>query len=413
MRALWGFDARSVVTEVDSIVPTGPMSQSRGTGILSFMQVVYHTLEWHEYCTDWRAGIMSMNGQSQVPEGPVSRKRILFIELGEGISGLMMALPSIQALGLSNPQAELDVLTLSQCAPLLDGDSSIARIHTVAGEEELSDSSGCPVKRDVAEVLKSGAYDVVVSDSKHVEIRQLVENCGASVAVSDLLWSAPADKLVEEQALAMLAQRQLIDPHYINLVGRISLNEEEQKWARCWRGNNLVSRYSTVILNCSAKKPAHRWAPENFICVGQWLASQRHYNVVVFAEDDVALAAMISHEIGKEATILASVGIRQFAAVASLSSLVISADTDSARVAAASGARVIALFGPTSDARYGLRPPNVNICGPRTCTGCNPTGLSDLACRESGQCVLERESSCVNNVAPQLVIRAAERLLHW
>lgn len=342
-------------------------------------------------------------------------ERILFIELRGGMAEFMMALPSIQAVGRSNPRAELEVLTSPECAELLEGDPSVARTHVVKRDES---SVGPPdesfQQQEVERVLGKGSYDVVIVDAASARVRQSAESSGARVVISDLRGDASPDQLIEEQALATLAQRHLIEARYVNLVGRISLTEEEKKWARCWRGNNLAGRHQTVILNPTSGTPIKKWAAENFVTVGRWLDSRHHCNVVILSGDEPDLAARIGHEIGRGATILPKVGIRRLAAIANLSSLIISADSAPPRVAAASGAKAIVLFGPTSDVRRGLRPPHVNVRSPIQCGERDTAGFTDQSCWQLGQCVLDGggQSSCVNNIAPDVIIRTAERMLH-
>lgn len=347
------------------------------------------------------------------PSASRSFRKMLFVELPAGVDSLMIALPSIQALARSNTQSSLEVLTSAECAPLLQGDSLVSKVHIVSVDRSSADVSQQVVIKDIERLVNDGSYDLIVSDARNKEIERVLTSSRARIMKTSDLWLEPfPEQMIEERFLEILARENIIDPHYVSLVGKISLTPLETKWARCWRGNNLLERHPTVILDPNAEKTINAWAAENFINLGRWLVSRHHCNVVILSGDEPDLARVIGREIGKGATILAKCGLRQLAAISSLSSLIISTDAGTARVAAAAGSRAIVLFGPSKARIYGLRPPQVNICTPRACDERNRMDISEGEYVCAQKCALDFQGSCVNDIAPEVVMRAAERLLH-
>ncbi len=343
---------------------------------------------------------------------PSAAKRILFVELLGSLRGLMIALPSIHALARSNPHSQLEVLTTVECAPLLEPDPLVGKVHRISVDSSPVADIQKIQATEIENVLHARSYDLVVSDAPGEDILKIVEASTAGLRAASL-WQDPLrGQLVEEQFLQVLVREGLIDPHCVGSVVRITLTAQEEKWARCWRGNNLQERHPTVILNPLAGSTVDFWPIENFIAVGRWLASRHHCNIVILSGDDPGLSSGMGHEMGKTATILAKCGPRALAAIASLCSLVISPDTGPARVAAAAGPRAVILFGPTAPDKYGFRPPHINIRSPRLCQERNSSNYAESGGICSEQCVSQGQNSCLEDIAPEVVLRAAERALH-
>jgi hypothetical protein len=77
------------------------------------------------------------------------------------------------------------------------------------------------------------------------------------------------------------------------------------------------------------------------------------------------------------------------------------------RVAAAVGARIVVLFGPTAAARYGLDPPSIDLQGLPGCPHRRPTTITEQVCWWNATCPLADEGpACMADLAPARVVAA-------
>jgi hypothetical protein len=96
-----------------------------------------------------------------------------------------------------------------------------------------------------------------------------------------------------------------------------------------------------------------------------------------------------------------------FAAVGRRGGVVVGADTGPVRVAAATGARTVGLFGPTVAARYGLDPPSVDLQGLPGCPHRRPTAITEQVCWWDAACPLAADGpACMADLAPEAVLDA-------
>ena len=121
---------------------------------------------------------------------------ILFVELLGGLGDVLIALPAIQALARSHPEARLTALTFPPGAELLEGDPLI---HEVVQVPRPDSARPRRVREAVEELLARGDWDLVVSDTSYDGIDDLVRGCGASRAVANLWRFPPRDERVGER----------------------------------------------------------------------------------------------------------------------------------------------------------------------------------------------------------------------
>jgi hypothetical protein len=86
---------------------------------------------------------------------------------------------------------------------------------------------------------------------------------------------------------------------------------------------------------------------------------------------------------------------------------VVGPDPGPVRVAAAVGARIVVLFGPTAAARYGLDPPSIDLQGLPGCPHRRPTTITEQVCWWNATCPLADEGpACMADLAPARVVAA-------
>jgi len=123
--------------------------------------------------------------------------------------------------------------------------------------------------------------------------------------------------------------------------------------------------------------PAKRWDAERFAVVGRALAGSGHGVAVCGSAAEAPLAGAVARAIGPGAVSLAgTTDLPELAGLCALATLAVSNDSGLAHLAAACGARTVAIFGSTSpgwtaprgpDVRVVQRAPVCSPCFQRTC----------------------------------------------
>lgn len=130
---------------------------------------------------------------------------------------------------------------------------------------------------------------------------------------------------------------------------RVSYSEEESSWAEGWL-NKLGAMEPLIGFGPGATYgPAKRWPEERWVELGRRLAEKGGRVLVFGSTAEIDLCHRIVAGIGEAAVSCAGeTGIRQSAALLSKCRVFVSNDTGVMHLAAAAGARVVALFGSTN-----------------------------------------------------------------
>jgi len=109
------------------------------------------------------------------------------------------------------------------------------------------------------------------------------------------------------------------------------------------------------IVPGAARGPSKRWPPEHFIALGRALGRHEAGQILVFGSSvEVGLCGQIADAIGGEAVSMAGeTTIPQLAALLGMCATVVTNDSGGMHLAAAAGARVVAVFGLTDPSRTG------------------------------------------------------------
>ena len=140
-----------------------------------------------------------------------------------------------------------------------------------------------------------------------------------------------------------------------------------------------------VVINPVARRKSKLWPERNFAELADRLAEERNA-VIVFtgSTDDRAVNDRILSLMSKKAVNWAGeTTLKEMAALASLADLFITTDTGPMHLAAAAGAKVVALFGPTAPWRTGPYGPSHIVV--RTGIECSP--CFKRTCDDDVQCM--------------------------
>lgn len=327
---------------------------------------------------------------------------ILFVELLGGIGDVLIALPAIQALGRSYPEAKLTVLTFPPGSELLDTDPLIHRVVTAQKGE---------ARQAVEQLLAENSFDLIVSDTNYDGIDQMIQQHihqhTALRAVTNLWRSPPPHQFVSQRFTQLLLADGVISPDSVT-VSHLHLTPAELQWAKTTI--DAGSR-PLVFLIADAGMAIKRWPEESFIQLGQTLQQQYQARIIVPVGADSQQAERIAVGIGGTAKVWPRSSLRRLAAVLAQGNLVIAPDTGPARIAAALAVPTITLFGPSWYERYGQPSPHVNLQGYVECPERIIQNFTEQRCWYGGTCPFEQWNTCLEAISVDRVMTAATALL--
>ena len=257
----------------------------------------------------------------------------------------------------------------------------------------------------VKEVLETHAFDLIVSDTNHSGIAELLEHHSdihGTRTVTNLWRNPPDDERVGERFVQLLQRDGIIgeaDP-----TPHLFVSESARRGAE--EALEPLSR-PLVFLCPEAGMKIKAWLPERFVALGRCLQEVcRASLVIVGLGEDAASVA-------KELSALHLTGnLRDLAAALTCGDLMIAADTGPARLAAALGTPTLTLFGPSWAGRYGQAPPQVNLQGYPACRERVVANFTEQACWYAGVCPLGLGfDTCLETLSVEEVFAEARTLL--
>ena len=309
-------------------------------------------------------------------------RRILLIDLLGGLGDLIMVLPSIHALAEAHPGAALTVLTHAPGAPLLARDPAVAAVRTARMHDERA-----AVERALADL----APDLTVTTTRFDGIGELVEADAAARGtrvVANLWRRPPPDELVGERYQRILAAEGVIAGGV--RPPRIVLGDDERAAGREELGR--ARRHATSGHPPAREHPPTVLVPDAGMAVKRWPA-RRWAALAASLPPPVLSVGPVEGARELPPTALRGLAAR-FAAVGEAGGAVVGPDTGPVRLAAAVGARTIALFGPTLAARYGPEE-GTNLQGLPGCPHRRPTAITEQVCWWDAGCPLADEPACL------------------
>ena len=342
-------------------------------------------------------------------EGTGFMRRLLFVDLLGGIGDLIFALPAIQALGRSYPDAALTVLTFAPGSALLRHDPLVSRVVSARPKTAQRPHNA---RASVAALLARDRYEVIVSDTSYDEIPRLIAAHGAARAVTNLWRQPPLDQLVGERFVALLLADGIIAPQTVAAPHIYLTPREHDRARRLLSGTPRMADRPRVIVFAESGMPIKQWPAQCYVALGRALHHEYGAQILVLHDQRPALAAGIVAELGDEAArLVPHLGLRTLAALIAQADLFIAGDTGPTHLAAALGVPTITLFGPSWSGRYGHRAPHRDIQAFPACPLRWPADATTQPCWYSAVCPVRAWSTCLEEIAPKQVLAAAGELL--
>jgi heptosyltransferase-2 len=352
--------------------------------------------------------------------------RLLVVKLAD-IGDVLTATPALRALRTGLPQAHITVLTtprsvdalrgLPYCDDILSLDRfPYVRLWDAARPQALS-AAWTFYRR-----LRAGRFDTIVF-FHHITTRWGAVKHAALALASGASRRIGLDNGRGWYLTERVADRGFGDVHEVDywlevvaLMGvpaaagpmAMAIGDEERAWAsdRAPKGAIAVHPGSGGFV------VSRRWPPERFAMVADALIERYGLPVIlVGGPDERDLAQAVSRAMKRPALDLAGqTTIKQLAAVLERCSLFVGGDSGVMHVAAAVGAPVVALFGPTNERAWGpytppgQRPSSIIVRAP----GARP--VMYVGHRLNKERAYEGEAAMAA-ITPEMVLAAARQLL--
>jgi ADP-heptose:LPS heptosyltransferase len=325
--------------------------------------------------------------------------RIVVVDTMGGLGDLLLAMPVVEALCRSHPDADIAVVTTAPWHVLLERDRRIAEVVPVPGRDP---EVIVPTVRAALERLRP---DLAITTNRQHGLPELLE-ATAGRAITNLWRHPPADELVDLRMLRLLVEDGVVDPAYAALPPRVVLDDDERAEGRAVLAG-LGAGAPVLLLPDSGMRVKH-WPLRAWARTVRSLSAAGRLPVVV-SQTEVQRTALAA----AGAVVAPPLPLRGLAALAAAAAerggAAVGGDTGPVRLAAAAGLPVVGLFGATVAGRYGYRGAGaVNLQGYPGCPVRTPTAITEQACWWTARCPLtaDHEPRCMAAIAPDEVLTA-------
>lgn len=337
--------------------------------------------------------------------------KVLIVKLS-ALGDVVQSLPVAMAMHRQNREVQVDWLVEQPTLGLLKGHPALTRV-LVSPRHAITEGDGEPIQevKDFLKVLREVKYDAVV------DLQGLMKS---AILVALSRGRRKIGFRGGKEFLAAWAYNERLEPYdpdrpalqrYLDLLGPLGFEQParvefglESSQGERERAVSLLGGEGggpLVVLHPMAKWDSKLWPLRYWVDLVQRLARSGARLVLTGSADDQALGRLIVRRAGLGEGLLdltGRTGLKELAALLSLARLVVCTDTGVMHLAAAVGARVLALFGPTAPWRTG------------------PFGSGHLVLRANLECspCFDRdcpEPICMERLDPAQVAAAASLLL--
>jgi lipopolysaccharide heptosyltransferase I len=319
--------------------------------------------------------------------------RLLIVRLG-ALGDIVHALPAFAACRRAWPGARIDWLVETRHRAVLGLVAGLDRVH------EIDTASALAAVPSRMREVRAVRYDVALDLQGLVKSAVLARWSGATRVVG-------FERAALREPLAALAYG---ETHPVDDAGHVVRKNLALAAAIGADASRVEFPFDVpdaslpaepyAILNAGAGWPNKRWPPERFSMLAAWLR-QRHglRSIVLWGPGEHDVAKAIAAASGGAATTAPTTTIGDVLALARGARLFVSGDTGPVHLAAAVGAPIVGLYGPTSPARNGpFAPADVTLSRFETCV-----------CHHERRC--RRATPCIDAIALAEVQDAVTRRL--
>jgi lipopolysaccharide heptosyltransferase II len=327
-------------------------------------------------------------------------QRILIVRLG-AIGDVVNATVLATALRRAAPALRIGWVVHELARSIVDGHPSVNRVHVWRKPTRWRE-----LRALVGEIRRE-RYDVALDLQRLAKSAALARASGAPRVVGfDRARSKEWSWLLTREHLGPRAHTRPMVEQYLEFAQHLGYPvngaalELPRSAGAAQVAAALRARFDAppVLLHVGATKPANRWPVERFASVGRVLLDAGVPVAITGgpAESELARRALIIEP--RIVDLVGSTSLIELAELQRLARFVISCDSGPMHLAAAAGARVLALFGPADERRTGpygaghrvLRTqPACAPCGRKSCNQVRHACMEDLRAEEVARVALE------------------------
>jgi heptosyltransferase II len=266
----------------------------------------------------------------------------------------VMSMPAIRLLKRRNPSARITILVKPRLADFWKMQSlvdSVIRLNAGLGETLAMAGS-------IRKLGFGAAY--VFPNSFRSAVIPFLAGVPARTGMRGHFRALMLTRVVEPPAVPQKIHQSW---EYLEIVGESGVAEVEQPkldipselGAQMAQRFTLGSAELIGLIPGAARGPSKRWSEDRFIEVGKGLALTRECRLLVFGSgNETELCETVASGIGRRALNLAGqTSLPELAALLARCRVVICNDSGGMHLAAAAGAKVVAVFGMTDPAKTG------------------------------------------------------------
>lgn len=296
--------------------------------------------------------------------------KILIIKLS-AIGDVVQALPALEAIKKAHPASEIDWVVESAAAGILEGHPLIHRLLVSRRKEWLSSLTrpatflqGYRGIRDFIRELRSSRYDIAVDFQGLLKSGVLVGLARAGRKIG-FAGGRELSSLFLNEKLPPYDPEQHALERYLDVARHLGatdlsplctlpIAEERERMRKRVAGLERPGG-ALIAINPIARWKTKLWEERKFAELADRIIADHGANVVFTGgpgdRDAVARIRSLMKQKAEDWT--GRTTLKELAGLASLTDLFITTDTGPMHLAAATGARVLALFGPTAPWRTG------------------------------------------------------------
>ncbi|MCX5687884.1 MAG: lipopolysaccharide heptosyltransferase II [Candidatus Omnitrophica bacterium] len=333
-------------------------------------------------------------------------KRILIVNVN-WLGDTLFATPFIRAIKEKYPKSYIAILTHPRCYEILEGNSNIDEIIIY---DEKKQHKNLLRRFSIVAYLRSKNFDTAFILRKSLSRTLLL-----------LFSKIPTRVGYRSKRAGFLLTRRVDIPHkelhkveyFLNLGKIVGIEAKNKNYEICISSKDIeegekilrdagINYKNFVILNAGGNWNPKRWPAENFAKLGDKIFKILGAHIVLTgAEKDIALAETIADLMKHKPFILCGkTSLKTLGAIFKKAVCVISNDSGPMHIAAATGASVIAIFGPTS----------AKLTGPYG-GGKSKVLHKDIGCKIPCYDVKCRDNMCMKAVSVEEVFEAVENII--
>ncbi len=261
------------------------------------------------------------------------------------IGDCVMALPTVDSIAASFPSAELHLYVGAHSRPVFEGRSDRWELRTIA--DRITAASAA----QLALVARAARLDLLVVLERSRLLRTALE----------LLAGAPVAPVAVVQPEVRHESVAYLDVlRGLAIVPAVSRPEIAPTPAEVGTARRMLARWPRPVIlhpggaeNPGATMPDKRWPAGRYGALAREIEADGYDVILTGGPGDIGLVEeIIVARLPADRSLAGAVDLRVAAAIASQSLLFVGGDTGMSHIAAAIGAPVVAIFGPTNPRRY-------------------------------------------------------------